>query len=212
MYLLGPLYQAVEARYAARIAHFPLIRLIFYSLDKTLIYFLLFLCVRLVYLHLRQPKRRIHWGHELLLWLFIFYLLLLLALTVFRRIYFPWQLHFYWQRSPSVINLTPLTETMKLQYGQSIVDFLYNFYGNILWFIPFGLLWPWLHRRRVGVFKTTFCGFFLSILIETTQFFLATGVTDIDDVIFNTIGTIIGYLLYRLLVHPWRNRFHRRAS
>jgi glycopeptide antibiotics resistance protein len=37
-----------------------------------------------------------------------------------------------------------------------------------------------------------------SISIETLQFLLETGVSDIDDVFFNTCGAILGYLIYRL--------------
>lgn len=36
----------------------------------------------------------------------------------------------------------------------------------------------------------------LSLFIETMQFGLNTGVSDIDDVFFNTIGAILGYLAY----------------
>lgn len=39
---------------------------------------------------------------------------------------------------------------------------------------------------------------FLSIGIETLQFLLMTGVSDIDDVFFNTCGAILGYLIYIL--------------
>src|SRR5699024_3942675 len=99
----------------------------------------------------------------------------------------------YWQRPLSVINVQPLTETIKLQYGQSIIDFVYNFYGNILWFIPFGMLQPLLQHRRPHFFSTVLLGMLLSLSIETLQFFLATGVADIDDLIFNTLGTVLGY-------------------
>ncbi|MDN6043077.1 MAG: VanZ family protein, partial [Lactobacillus sp.] len=39
-------------------------------------------------------------------------------------------------------------------------------------------------------------GVSISLLIETLQFYLATGVSDIDDVFFNSCGTILGYLLF----------------
>lgn len=204
MYLLGPLYRVVAENYQDRINHFPLIRLIFYSLDKTLIYFILFLVLRVIYLRLK--KQPWHWGPEILRGIFTFYVLLLLALTVFRGIYFPWQIKIYWQRPLSVINLQPLTETIKLQYGQSIIDFVYNFYGNILWFIPFGLLQPLLQKRRPHFLTTVLLGMLLSFSIETLQFFLATGVADIDDLIFNTCGAVIGYWLYWLFLRPFCRR------
>ncbi|WP_261807168.1 VanZ family protein [Lapidilactobacillus luobeiensis] len=204
MLFLGPIYRIVVEHYAERINHFPLIELIFYSLDKTILYFILLAILRVLYLKFKRRPWR--WGHELLLGLFTFYLLLLLALTVFRGIYFPWQIKIYWHRSPAVINWTVLTETLKLQYARSQLDFLYNFYGNILWFIPFGFLWPLLRvKHRPNLLLTLLAGALLSAVIETLQFFLATGVTDIDDLIFNTVGAVIGYCLY-LIVIPRRIR------
>ncbi|GAQ02491.1 antibiotic resistance protein VanZ [Companilactobacillus farciminis] len=41
-------------------------------------------------------------------------------------------------------------------------------------------------------------GAMISVSIEALQFVLNTGVTDIDDVIFNTLGAVVGYLLYFL--------------
>lgn len=198
MYFLGPLYRIVVAHYAERINHFPLVKLVFYSLDKTILYFIIFMVLRVLYLKLTGRPWR--WGPELLRAAFLFYLLLLLALTVFRGIYFPWQIKIYWDRSPALINWTILTETLKLQYAQSKLDFLYNFYGNILWFIPFGLLWPLVHQHRRGLMTTVITGALLSVMIETIQFFLATGVSDIDDVIFNTVGALVGYIIYLVLI------------
>lgn len=203
MYLLGPIYQYVDANYRNSFNHFPLIRLIFYSLDKTILYFLAFALLRLIYLKFK--KQRINWRHEVLLGVFVFYLLLLLALTVFRGIYFPWQIKIYWQRPVSDINLTPFVETWKLQNGLSILDFVYNLYGNIAWFVPFGLLLPVL-RQKQGFFMTVFSGAALSLVIETVQFFIGTGVTDIDDLIFNTTGAVLGYLIFWLF---FRKRYPR---
>lgn len=204
MYLLKPIYQYVYQNYASRINHFPLIRLIFYSLDKALLYFMVFVILRVLYLKLRH--RRTTWRHELLLGLFVFYLFLLLALTVLRGIYFPWQIKVYLHRSLTEINTQPFVETLKLQNGLSIIDFIYNLYGNIAWFIPFGFLVPLLRQKKC-FFTTILSGILLSVGIETVQFFIGTGVTDIDDVIFNTTGAIVGYLLFWLLFH---HRFSRR--
>lgn len=203
MYLLSPIYSYIVAHYANSFNHFPLVRLIFYSLDKSLIYFLLFLLLRGIYFLVK--KKRPHWPSELVLWVFIFYLLLLLALTVFRGIYFPWQIKIYWQRPRSQINLVPLVETLKLRNGTSSIDFIYNLYGNIAWFVPFGLLWPLVRKRR-GFFQTVFAGMLLSFLIETVQFFIWTGISDIDDIIFNTSGAIVGYLLFWLFLKRFMSR------
>ncbi|WP_040534116.1 VanZ family protein [Schleiferilactobacillus shenzhenensis] len=196
MIFLGPLYNWVASIYSSRINHFPLIRLTFYSLDKTILYFLIFLVLRLLWRRLHG--RRGQWGRELLLWVFVFYLMLVFALTVFRGTYYPWQLQFYWHRSLTEVNWQLWTQTAKLQQGQSIVDFIYNLFGNIAWFIPFGFLYPLVRQKPTGLIRTVLSGMLVSITIEALQFVLYTGISDVDDVMFNTLGALVGYILYRL--------------
>lgn len=199
MLFLGPLYQIVETHYATRINHFPLVRLVFLSLDKTILYLLIFFLLRAVWL--RVGHRKIQWRHELGLFLFATYLILLLMLTVFRSAYWPWQLTWYWHRSFSVINFKPLVETFKLYFAQSRFDFWYQSVGNIGWFLPFGYGITALAKRRYHLGGVLVRGALFSLMIEALQFLLATGVSDIDDVIFNTIGAMCGYGLYRLWHH-----------
>lgn len=70
-----------------------------------------------------------------------------------------------------------------------------NIFGNILMFGPLGLLLPllWKYFRKFS--KTVLFGFLVSFTIEFSQLFLARG-TDIDDLILNTIGTMLGYLTF----------------
>lgn len=119
-------------------------------------------------------------------------------LTVFRDTYFPWQLTFNFHRSLNDINLVFMKETLKLTHGQSLLDFFYNSLGNVLWFIPFGFLFPTVIQKESMV-GTILAGGCLSVIIESLQFVLETGVSDIDDVFFNVCGTIIGFILYRII-------------
>ncbi|GEO78803.1 hypothetical protein FD29_GL002019 [Companilactobacillus mindensis DSM 14500] len=194
MIFLGPLYDYIYKLYAMKINHFPLIRLSFYAVDKAILYTLFFLVLR--YIWIRFKKKNAHFGHEFWLTVFVFYVFLLFALTVFRDGYFIWQFQFYFHRPLSQINLVPLIETYKLTKGQSLVDFFYNLYGNIVWFVPMGVFIPALTKRHLGFLRVVLIGALISISIETLQFILNTGVTDIDDVIFNTLGAAVGYLLF----------------
>lgn len=198
MIFLGPLYDALQAQLADHINHFPLIRLVVLSLDKTLLYLALFLVYRVI----RNSWRHGHvdWWRETRLVVFTTYLLLLLFLTVFRgQYYFPWQLTFHWNRPLAVINWEPLVETMKLRQGLTQFDFYYQSLGNVAWFVPFGLLVPTLLRGRGRVLRAVLLGSALSLAIETLQFFLITGVSDIDDWLFNTAGVILGCCLYGVI-------------
>ncbi|WP_338215036.1 VanZ family protein [Lacticaseibacillus salsurivasis] len=203
MLFLGPVYRYVQAQLEGRINHWPLVRLIMYSLDKTLLYLGLFLLLRLG-LKLLFHRRFDAW-HEVKVILFSAYVILLLMLTVFRQWYYPWQLHFYWNRPLSAINWTPLVNTFKLRLGSQI-DLWYQSFGNVLWFIPFGFGLPSLRRTKIAAWRVIGWGLLLSLAIESLQFVLASGVADIDDVIFNTIGTILGFGLWRLLSPRSRKR------
>ncbi|QVI36020.1 VanZ family protein [Lacticaseibacillus chiayiensis] len=201
MLFLGPFYNWINSTSLSRVNHFPLVRLVVYSLDKTILYLLIFAALRCVWL--LTTHRRTSFGHELKLGLFMGYLILLFMLTVFRDVYYPWQLTFHWDRPLSVINLHPLVETLKLRQAASHFDLWYQSLGNVAWFMPLGFGIPWIstHRRRLG--SAIAIGLVTSLSIETLQFMLISGVADIDDVIFNLIGAILGYGFYRIL-HPHR--------
>ena len=196
MLFLQPLYEYIFHHYAAHINHFALIKLILYSLDQTLFYFIIFVIISLCWLLLVRHRRTMK--SEACLWIFSFYIILLLMLTVFRDTYFPWQLTFNFHRSLSDINLVFMKETLKLTHGQSLLDFFYNSLGNVLWFIPFGFLFSTVIQKKSMV-GTILAGGCLSVIIESLQFVLETGVSDIDDVFFNVCGTIIGFILYRII-------------
>ncbi len=146
MLFLQPLYEYIFHHYAAHINHFALIKLILYSLDKTLFYFIIFVIIRLCWLLLVRHRRTLK--SEACVWIFSFYIILLLMLTVFRDTYFPWQLTFNFHRSLSDINLVFMKETLKLTHGQSLLDFFYNSLGNVLWFILFGFLFPTVIQKK----------------------------------------------------------------
>lgn len=99
------------------------------------------------------------------------------------------------------INLIPfkvLSDTYKQVFEKgNIYAFLINFLGNIVMFIPIGLFLPLLWHN-VSFKKTVLIGFSSSLFIEISQLALARS-TDIDDLWINTLGVVIGYLLYMLL-------------
>ena len=71
---------------------------------------------------------------------------------------------------------------------------------NVVMTIPFGLLYPPLRKR--GFFATAAATLVLSLTIELVQPLLPTARTaDITDVICNTAGGIVGYVLH-LLFRP----------
>lgn len=72
-----------------------------------------------------------------------------------------------------------------------------NFFGNIFAFMPLGFFSSLLFKRLrfIGIiFLLCMLG---SIMIEMLQFTYRVGSLDIDDVILNTIGGTIGYIVFR---------------
>ncbi|MDP4262917.1 MAG: VanZ family protein [Bacteroidota bacterium] len=72
----------------------------------------------------------------------------------------------------------------------------WNIGGNIVGFIPLGILLPLLFPLFKNFLKLTGAVFLLSLLFESTQLFTGIGVFDVDDLILNTSGGIAGYLIY----------------
>ncbi|HWI48401.1 MAG TPA: VanZ family protein [Rummeliibacillus sp.] len=86
-------------------------------------------------------------------------------------------------------------EAVPLQFPKLTFSWLYEL-GNIVAFIPFGILIPLLYRLSFRKFISLFV---LTILIlETLQSLTHLGTFDIDDVISNTLGAAIGFFAYRV--------------
>ena len=73
-----------------------------------------------------------------------------------------------------------------------------NVIGNILMFVPTGIILPIIFKRLNNIFKVTLSGAFLSLCIEILQLPFPSRSSDIDDLILNTSGVIIGYIIYKL--------------
>jgi glycopeptide antibiotics resistance protein len=71
-----------------------------------------------------------------------------------------------------------------------------NLAGNILIFTPFGFLLPTMNRKLRRFFCVTLLGLELSLIVECVQLFTKTGSFDVDDLLLNTIGAILGYGIY----------------
>lgn len=70
---------------------------------------------------------------------------------------------------------------------------------NIIMFIPFGVLTPALLRPLRHAPLCVLCGFSFSVLLELMQLVTERGHCQIDDVVTNTLGTLIGWALFSLI-------------
>lgn len=83
-----------------------------------------------------------------------------------------------------------------------------NLFGNILIFVPYGFFISMAAVRR-GFFKTLFLSFGLSLCVETVQLFTRVGSFDVDDILLNTAGGVLGYILFAVC-SAIRRRYHVR--
>ena len=129
-------------------------------------------------------KRRI-----IYLLVFTIYIFTLLYLAIIRP-------GFY--HSERKLNLTLFKNLIYIFHHVGHWEFARQFLGNIGWFLPFGFLLPLLFKKE-NFFITVFAGLVFSLFIEIAQFVFYKGIAELDDLILNTFGTIIGYVLFKIL-------------
>jgi glycopeptide antibiotics resistance protein len=75
---------------------------------------------------------------------------------------------------------------------------------NVMVFIPVGLLLG-IAFKQVTWWKALLIGSSISISIESLQFWFMKGFSEVDDVMHNTVGCIMGYIIYSILVRIFTN-------
>jgi len=78
-----------------------------------------------------------------------------------------------------------------------MVKGLSNFFGNILLLLPLGYLAPVLKKSIDKWWKSGLLGFCLSMIIELIQLIAYRGFFDLDDVVLNAGGCLIGWFCYK---------------
>ena len=83
-----------------------------------------------------------------------------------------------------------------IPFSDKSIDFMA--YGlNVLLFIPLGFLLPFIWLDSASVKYIGFFGAALSLLVEASQL-LNNRRTDVDDLILNTVGALLGFILYKI--------------
>ena len=92
---------------------------------------------------------------------------------------------------PLWINLIPIVHLFDVYDG-----WLINIIGNVTMFIPVGLAWPFCFKKLDTLGKTVLVGAGFPLVIEITQLPFYDRCSDVDDLILNTTGILIGALIY----------------
>lgn len=79
-----------------------------------------------------------------------------------------------------------------------------NLFGNVLIFLPFGFFMPMASKYR-SFLSTSFYSLALSLIVEISQLFMKVGCFDVDDLLLNTIGGMLGYIVFSICNVTRRN-------
>ena len=80
-----------------------------------------------------------------------------------------------------------------------------NLLGNIVMFVPLGFFLPATNKKTKNYLIFLLSVIVTITLVEVIQLFTLLGSCDIDDLIFNTLGATIGYLIF-LIIYKCTNR------
>ena len=144
-----------------------------------LIIILVIICsLRVAYLIVKHKKFQLH--KEMLALIFIVYILCLFHVVTFQ------------DNNYGVSNFVPFQEIFRYDIGTD--KFMKNVMGNILLFIPYGFLSSYyLDNKKFSVI--TILTVITTLTIETVQYYIGR-VFDIDDIILNLLGSIVGFLIF----------------
>lgn len=127
--------------------------------------------------------------------------LMYFSYLLYRLFFYAYGQYFRFAEHEINYNLMPLktiySYILSISKSDLNVWFL-NLFGNVLAFIPMGFLLPIIFDKLRNPKLITFVIFLISSILEIIQLISKLGITDIDDVILNTLGGLIGYLLLDL--------------
>lgn len=170
---------------------------------------------------IKKKQGEVCWKREVLLVLFVAYVIGIASQTIIPK----WDMgvlsetgEFYFDllinREVVSINLIPFTTIAYFfsTSGELISDWksvvLVNLLGNVALFIPFGLLLPQLWRKFRSLKSIVIMSIAIPFTIEFIQYFIGRS-SDIDDVLLNAIGILLGYFFWTCIRHFSRGNLKR---
>lgn len=110
-------------------------------------------------------------------------------------------------------NLKPFAEIQRYLNNIPRIGYfnvILNLAGNVICFVPLGFVLPIITNRNWGVIRVTMMSFLASLFVEVLQLISKLGSCDVDDMILNTLGGILGYLLFIICRGIYRMSVRRK--
>ncbi len=155
-----------------------------FTWPMVLISSIIIISLRITYLIEKHEKFVLY--KELFFLSFIIYILCLFQVVTYQDVV-------SWSNN----NFIPFREILRYEFGSRL--FIKNVLGNIFLFLPFGLFISIILKPKKH-YIILFLILVASISIEWVQMSIGR-VFDIDDILLNVVGGLIGYVLYVIFVH-----------
>ena len=112
-------------------------------------------------------------------------------------------------------NLVPFKEVGRFIRYRNVLGrkaVVLNLVGNVVAFMPFGAFLPIFSVRCRRILCTVWYSFELSLVVELLQLIFKVGSFDVDDLLLNTVGGMLGFLVYFLAVRAWRGKHGNKTT
>lgn len=109
------------------------------------------------------------------------------------------------QYDDNIVRIKPIVSTIWfIQETINWLDIIRIVLGNVVMFVPFGFLgWVFPQLKNLKSLIITFVS--TIVIIEALQYFSRLGVFDVDDVILNTFGVFLGFLIRNFLERRFKS-------
>ena len=153
-------------------------------------------CMLYVLIQTKGFHRRTNFIHMIWVFIFLYYVYLVLETTGIGTI---WEIGWYpGMKLQEEINLIPFRDGISL-----------SMILNVVMFMPLGFLLPLLWKEYQSLVRTAIIGFCFSCGIEFCQLFNRR-VSDVDDLLMNTLGAILGWLIWIVFSRITHLKYGRR--
>jgi glycopeptide antibiotics resistance protein len=103
------------------------------------------------------------------------------------------------QMDDNLLTIEPIFSTINFIKGCiSWKDIVIIVVGNVVMFIPFGFL-GWIFPKLKELKSLLFTFISAITIVEATQYFTRMGIFEVDDIILNTFGVFLGFLMRGLV-------------
>lgn len=186
-------------------------RLIIAYIADMLRYIIVFSPVILIirFLYLKKSRRKVNFKNEIIILLFCMYIIGLASQTILPNITIgivsetgEMIFEVNWRNSISQVNFIPFrTLSDQLLFNNTntydLKISLLNISANLFLFSPIGFFVPFLWNKFNSIKCIFFIGLSLTTCIECIQYLIGRS-TDIDDIILNVSGIMIGYIVFKI--------------